>query len=891
MKKAIVIIIFIKVITIINNNTLNAQSHGGIAGEFLRWGVGGQAMGMGRAFVGKADDASAPYWNPAGLAYLDRIQTSLMSTYLFKGISHNYIGFVYPKVFFFLPSTFKDRFVFGANIIWLYAGGIERWEEAGNDFNHEKSEDFSWTETAALFSLGCRVFDWPTLELGVTGKVLHRSLLYTDYGGGLDFGIRVRPFTKPLFLGLQVQNICSPGLGEDKFPLVIRSGISWAFIFPWIKTKSLLNVDFDGIKGKSWKFWKPFDCKLGIECKINKFLFLRGGYSYRKNQKKQLMLGFGLTKLSGNIPFGLNFDCSAGFSDNELGFDKTFTPLSSITAVAKANIETLFEIAKTCQNKKKKKYYLHKIVDKAVDNHSVTEAYIQLGYLEYETGNFKSAINYFDSALKQITIKGLDINTSSLNSILKFCRTAIDYEQNIIKNRNKNEKKINKSILSYYKQAIIELLEKINNDISFNKSSEEFKNILTDFKDGIDFLESENYKKAREKLNKIIVSVDTLLLKYKSNSLYFPDSCLADDAQFLIGECYYLENKISKAIIEHSKMNIFYPDLDASKLSRLRIKDIVASGFSIEYEGGKFKVDTLPKLKLKKVKPFNLDLNYPSQIVKDSIGYFYIVDSKNKVIKKYNRDMGGLTVIKKNLLFPISIAIDYKDNKNQLNKNIYIADCRQNKIIQYSDKKTILPNIEEAKAGFKENHSLFKPIGLAILNKHLYVTDAGNNRILRFEIIQKPIEDSLKIYSSITKNKLLKDINCPTSIAIDDKEGKLLFVDYGNKRVCLCKFYDDTNTIILEKFLENPNEKNKIWIPLSVFISHEKQTFIYMVYHQLTNNNSSLIIKYDSTGIQRNRMEFDLCIFSIFIDNSNDKLELYLIERSKNGRIIKYYIN
>ena len=40
------------------------------AGEFLKIPVGARAIGMGGAFVAVTDDATAPYWNPAGGVYL-----------------------------------------------------------------------------------------------------------------------------------------------------------------------------------------------------------------------------------------------------------------------------------------------------------------------------------------------------------------------------------------------------------------------------------------------------------------------------------------------------------------------------------------------------------------------------------------------------------------------------------------------------------------------------------------------------------------------------------------------------------------------------------------------------------------------------------------------------
>ncbi len=41
---------------------------GTTAAQFLKIGVGARAIGMGGAFAATADDITAMYWNPAGLA-------------------------------------------------------------------------------------------------------------------------------------------------------------------------------------------------------------------------------------------------------------------------------------------------------------------------------------------------------------------------------------------------------------------------------------------------------------------------------------------------------------------------------------------------------------------------------------------------------------------------------------------------------------------------------------------------------------------------------------------------------------------------------------------------------------------------------------------------------
>ena len=75
-------------------------------------GVGVRAMGMGGAFVGVADDFTAMYWNPAGLAQMQRrevqvsfLRNSRANDSIFNGIPgrseltntrFGSLGFVYP---------------------------------------------------------------------------------------------------------------------------------------------------------------------------------------------------------------------------------------------------------------------------------------------------------------------------------------------------------------------------------------------------------------------------------------------------------------------------------------------------------------------------------------------------------------------------------------------------------------------------------------------------------------------------------------------------------------------------------------------------------------------------------------------------------------------------
>lgn len=67
------------------------------AGEFLRIGVGARALGMGSAFVGLADDGTASYWNPAGLATLpDREVTAMHAEQFGSIVQYDFLSYVMP---------------------------------------------------------------------------------------------------------------------------------------------------------------------------------------------------------------------------------------------------------------------------------------------------------------------------------------------------------------------------------------------------------------------------------------------------------------------------------------------------------------------------------------------------------------------------------------------------------------------------------------------------------------------------------------------------------------------------------------------------------------------------------------------------------------------------
>ncbi len=72
----------------------NLTKVGSTAAQFLKIGVGARPVAMGNGFVALADDINAMYWNPAGLARLDRNEAVFTHTDWLAGTNFDYAAFV-----------------------------------------------------------------------------------------------------------------------------------------------------------------------------------------------------------------------------------------------------------------------------------------------------------------------------------------------------------------------------------------------------------------------------------------------------------------------------------------------------------------------------------------------------------------------------------------------------------------------------------------------------------------------------------------------------------------------------------------------------------------------------------------------------------------------------
>lgn len=225
---------------------------------YLKKGVGARPSGMGNAFVAIADDATATYWNPAGLGVPDPDEVQVSS--MFSKIS-------FDRTYGFLSVTQQLKEDWGSfGISWYHfrIGQIESRDEDGNQLLNIDN-----LENTVIVSYGKNI--GYNLNAGMNIKYYDQRLGgYKAWGIGSDFGILFQIFSFTRF-GITVQDL-NTGLlwNTGKRDLILptfRFGVMQYFIYEVF----LLSFDIEQtLKQK-------IITHIGSEYWINEYFAVRSG--------------------------------------------------------------------------------------------------------------------------------------------------------------------------------------------------------------------------------------------------------------------------------------------------------------------------------------------------------------------------------------------------------------------------------------------------------------------------------------------------------------------------------------------------------------------------------------------------------------------------------------
>ncbi|MCK4328855.1 PorV/PorQ family protein [candidate division WOR-3 bacterium] len=280
---------------------------GTTAAPFLTIPVGPRALGMGGAFVSIADDATAMFWNVAGIGKLTHIEAVLIHTNWIFDTYFEYAGVIIP-----VPGLGT----FGANFTYMNLGEMEQTTEADPDGNDIK---FS----CGSFSFGLAFARQLTdrFSIGINAKYIQENIMNCSATGfAIDIGTLFRTQFKDARLGLSISNFgtkmqmagndllvqhdIEPGIsgnnpyinaflstGSFDLPLILRVGLSIDLINT---PKNLLTLSCDALHPND----NTESLNIGTEYVFNNLISLRAGYKaiYRTDSEEGFTFGVGLSK-------------------------------------------------------------------------------------------------------------------------------------------------------------------------------------------------------------------------------------------------------------------------------------------------------------------------------------------------------------------------------------------------------------------------------------------------------------------------------------------------------------------------------------------------------------------------------------------------------------------
>jgi hypothetical protein len=321
------------------------------AGAFMMDGGGARALGMGSAFVAVADDASATFWNPAGLAGQSRRQLLVMHSERFGDlVDRDFVSYVHPL-------RGETRQALGFTVIRLGLDDIPFTDHLVEVLDTDGNGELSDEEAAQIFSyrdeiryesdqewafMGSYAREVGAWQIGGNVKVIRQSVGdYSSFGLGIDLGVLRRDWWKRLDFGMKFQDATSTylswstGTTETIAPVLVP-GVSYDWSLAEANLEILascaLETHFDnrngevpagrddgGVDGVDQFSWSGLglgsvssNLHLGLELRLSRRVDLRVG-SHGGFSSEDWTFGAGLDLRPLRVDYA--------FAGDELGFD------------------------------------------------------------------------------------------------------------------------------------------------------------------------------------------------------------------------------------------------------------------------------------------------------------------------------------------------------------------------------------------------------------------------------------------------------------------------------------------------------------------------------------------------------------------------------------------
>jgi len=285
-------------------------------GQFLKIAVGARATAMGGAFVGVADDASAVFWNCAGIARIEPDKSAL---------SLHHANWPAELSFDQVTYVFHVRRIPGAFAVHGRALTMDPMVETTAD-QPDPYVGTGRTFDAGMMTAGityARSFT-DKFSAGLTGNFISEGLAeYSQSTFAFDIGTLYDVGVMGMRIGMAISNIGEQVQfieREARLPSIFRVGTS-AVLLQRAEQKLVGSFEFSHPPDNSERL------NVGAEYSFRKYLFLRGGYNVNYDSEG----------LAGGV--GFHFPVSvAGMAD----LDYAYSDMKDLGAVHRFSLGFMF---------------------------------------------------------------------------------------------------------------------------------------------------------------------------------------------------------------------------------------------------------------------------------------------------------------------------------------------------------------------------------------------------------------------------------------------------------------------------------------------------------------------------------------------------------------------
>lgn len=313
----------------------SAYPAGETAANFLKIAPGARPAAIGEAYTAVANDASAVYWNAAGLANLKSKEFVLSHNIWFQDIQHSYMAFAVPMNSGL--SRVPSNKCIGISATYLNAGIMEGRDTTGS----LTGDSFTASDLSISLAYGRNLHSIVGMPLsaGLALKFIKQEISkYSANTVAFDAGL-MYPFKAigvPCNFGAAVLNVGAPvKFIREEYPLPLTYKAGFSFM-PFVKSMLPLLVSVDA----SFPNDGDMGWRVGTEFAAGSILALRAGYINQDSVTRSALAGgeIGLandsvaSRLTGLMAgFGINIPMGRfSGSDGSLSLDYAFVPYGEL---------------------------------------------------------------------------------------------------------------------------------------------------------------------------------------------------------------------------------------------------------------------------------------------------------------------------------------------------------------------------------------------------------------------------------------------------------------------------------------------------------------------------------------------------------------------------------